>query len=49
MNRLQGAQTSLLEPLIVDNFCSLGGASIGIELATGRVVDIAVNHSEAGA
>lgn len=30
--------------LIVDNFAGGGGASIGIELATGRPVDIAVNH-----
>ena len=29
--------------LIVDNFAG-GGASVGIELATGRPVDIAVNH-----
>lgn len=30
--------------LIVDNFAGGGGASTGIELATGRSVDIAVNH-----
>lgn len=30
--------------LIIDNFAGGGGASIGIELATGRKVDIAVNH-----
>ncbi len=30
--------------LIVDNFAGGGGASVGIELATGRPVDIAVNH-----
>lgn len=30
--------------LIVDNFAGGGGASIGIELATGRPVDIAINH-----
>lgn len=30
--------------IIVDNFAGGGGASTGIELATGRVVDIAVNH-----
>ena len=30
--------------LIVDNFAGGGGASVGIEFATGRYVDIAVNH-----
>lgn len=30
--------------IIVDNFAGGGGASTGIELATGRVVDIAINH-----
>ncbi len=30
--------------LIVDNFAGGGGASTGIELATGRCVDIAINH-----
>ncbi len=30
--------------LIVDNFAGGGGASLGIEQATGRAVDIAVNH-----
>ena len=30
--------------LIVDNFAGGGGASIGIELATGYSVDIAINH-----
>ncbi len=33
--------------LIVDNFAGGGGASTGIELATGRSVDIAVNHDPA--
>ena len=41
MNR---AQMNLLDEIIVDNFAGGGGASTGIELATGRVVDIAVNH-----
>jgi len=31
--------------LIVDNFAGGGGASVGIELATGRYVDIAINHN----
>ena len=30
--------------LIVDNFAGGGGASLGIEMALGRAVDIAVNH-----
>lgn len=30
--------------LIVDNFAGGGGASTGIEMATGRSVDIAINH-----
>lgn len=37
-------QTSLLDYLIVDNFAGGGGASCGIELATGRPVNIAINH-----
>lgn len=38
------AQINLLDEIIADNFAGGGGASTGIELATGRVVDIAVNH-----
>lgn len=30
--------------LIIDNFAGGGGASTGIEMATGRSVDIAINH-----
>lgn len=30
--------------LIIDNFAGGGGASTGIELATGYSVDIAINH-----
>lgn len=37
-------QINLLEPIIVDSFAGGGGASVGIELATGRVVDVAINH-----
>ncbi len=33
-----------LDELIIDNFAGGGGASTGIELATGRSPDIAVNH-----
>ena len=38
------AQISLWEEKIVDSFAGGGGASTGIELATGRVVDVAINH-----
>lgn len=33
--------------LIIDNFAGGGGASTGIEMATGRSVDIAINHDPA--
>ena len=33
-----------MDELIVDSFAGGGGASTGIELATGRPVDIAINH-----
>ncbi|MFM0826857.1 DNA cytosine methyltransferase [Klebsiella oxytoca] len=33
-----------MREIIVDNFAGGGGASTGIELATGRCVDIAINH-----
>jgi DNA (cytosine-5)-methyltransferase 1 len=33
-----------VKEIIVDNFAGGGGASTGIELATGRSVDIAINH-----
>ncbi|MCY7484408.1 DNA cytosine methyltransferase [Paenibacillus alvei] len=33
--------------IIVDNFAGGGGASTGIELATGKSVDIAINHDPA--
>ncbi len=33
--------------LIVDNFAGGGGASLGIEMAIGRHVDIAINHDPA--
>lgn len=38
------AQINFLEEIIVDNFAGGGGASTGIELATGRPVTIAINH-----
>lgn len=37
-------QPELFSEIIVDNFAGGGGASTGIELATGRIVDIAINH-----
>lgn len=37
---------SWTDDLIVDNFAGGGGASLGIELALGRPVDIAINHDE---
>lgn len=36
-----------MKELIVDNFAGGGGASTGIESATGRSVDIAINHDPA--
>lgn len=41
------AQINLLDEIIVDNFAGGGGASTGIELATGRPVAIAINHDPA--
>lgn len=38
------SQINIFDGLIVDNFAGGGGASTGIELATGRVVNIAINH-----
>lgn len=35
---------NLFNELIVDNFAGGGGASVGMELAVGRPVDIAINH-----
>lgn len=37
-------QESLVDEIIVDNFAGGGGASTGIELATGKRVAIAINH-----
>lgn len=37
-------QKMINEELIVDNFAGGGGASTGIEMATGYSVDIAINH-----
>lgn len=40
-------QINLLDEIIIDNFAGGGGASTGIELATGRPVTIAINHDPA--
>jgi DNA (cytosine-5)-methyltransferase 1 len=32
--------------IIIDAFAGGGGASVGIEMALGRPVDIAINHDE---
>lgn len=44
MSRRTSAQLNLLDEIIVDNFAGGGGASTGMELATGRPVAIAINH-----
>lgn len=41
------AQESLVDEIIVDNFAGGGGASTGIEIATGMAVAIAINHDPA--
>lgn len=38
------AQESLVDEIIIDNFAGGGGASTGIEFATGKRVAIAINH-----
>lgn len=38
------AQTCFNGEIMVDNFAGGGGASTGLELAFGRVVDVAINH-----
>lgn len=42
-NKTRG-QIDVFDEIIVDSFADGGGASTGIELATGRVVDVAINH-----
>lgn len=41
------AQESIDDEITVDNFAGGGGASTGIELALGRIVNIAINHDPA--
>lgn len=40
-------QIGLFDDCFVDSFAGGGGASTGIELATGHPVDVAINHDEA--
>jgi DNA (cytosine-5)-methyltransferase 1 len=40
-------QLNLFREIIIDNFAGGGGASTGIEMATGLSVDIAINHDPA--
>ena len=40
-------QYSIFDECFVDSFAGGGGASTGIEMATGHPVDIAINHNEA--
>lgn len=37
--------SGLFDELVIDNFAGGGGASLGIERALGRAVDVAINHS----
>ena len=43
----KGGEGAEMRELLVDLFAGGGGASAGIELATGRYVDIAINHDPA--
>src|SRR3954468_9967333 len=36
--------SDLFDEIILDNFAGGGGASLGIERALGRAVDVAINH-----
>lgn len=38
------SQRGLFEDLIVDSFAGGGGASVALEAAAGRPVDVAINH-----
>ena len=42
------AQETLDGEIVVDNFAGGGGASTGIELALGRIVNAAINHDPDG-
>lgn len=43
----QPQSSQLFREIFVDNFCGGGGTSTGFEMATGRQVDIAINHDPA--
>lgn len=43
-NNRSAFQDGLYDELVVDNFAGGGGASLGIEQAIGRPIDIAINH-----
>ena len=43
---MKAKQTSLFDTIFIDEFAGGGGASTGIELATGRPIDVAINHDE---
>lgn len=42
--KVNTAQVSLLNPIFVDCFAGDGGWSVGFELATSKIIDIAINH-----
>lgn len=44
---MQVYKYNFMDEMMIDNFAGGGGASTGIELATGRIVNIAVNHDRA--
>jgi DNA (cytosine-5)-methyltransferase 1 len=43
---MKAKQLSLFDTIFIDEFAGGGGASTGIEMATGRPVNIAINHDE---
>ena len=44
---MRAYQYNIAQEMLIDNFAGGGGASTGIELATGIIVDIAINHNRA--
>lgn len=42
--KAEAGQINFIDEIIVDNFAGGGGASTGMELATGRPVAVAINH-----
>lgn len=44
---MRNLPATMFDGLIVDNFAGGGGASMGLERALGRAVDIAINHDKA--